>query len=667
MKKLQVKEMTHKRQHYHSLSPNCFQPKGWIEEFCRRDADGITGNLNLLCEECSSEIFFTKKVPNEHDGSWASWWNGESEGNWAEAFIRLSYLLTDKKLMAKAKAYLDHMAASQEADGYLGIYQPEHRFSFACSRTGEFWTQSRVLLILLAGYKATGENRYLEVADSLANRILSASKLSGSPISFYDVPEKDGSKSHGLMIIEPLLMLHDLTGRQDVIEFCEDLYIAYSTHESDFPGEDCRLPNLLDPAVPFVGHGPHTCEQLRIPLLLYNATGKEIYSQAFQNGIRKLRDNLTLSGSCKSDEFIGVHPLDISMDEVSFENLSASLPLPTAGYEYCATTELANTFLAALAITGDPQYADMQEWLVFNAAMAARNPDGKSIQYLTADNLFAATLKVGERWDYSPTHTDAAVCCAPNSGKVIPTHLLHSWMRDTEDNALVAMLYGPCELRIVEGNQPITITESTNYPFENIVRFKISVIDSIRLTIKFRVPRWASQSKLIINNEEYQTEIETVNESGFLVVDRQWQNGDEITLYMEWQPEIQFAVDHSAAISYGPLLYCLRIPEQSSHTFTYPLNGFYDTDYTPAMNFNWDYTLQLEKDGSPGKNISLFKRPIHEGEYVWEYPPVCLRATMLTQAAQPEIVSLVPIGSTILRRTTFPWVYLPGREREKTQ
>jgi hypothetical protein len=167
---------------------------------------------------------------------------------------------------------------------------------------------------------------------------------------------------------------------------------------------------------------------------------------------------------------------------------------------------------------------------------------------------------------------------------------------------------------------------------------------------------------LFINGEKCPVDEEKHAQNRLMVVDQTWKNGDELLFHMDWKPQVHLAVDHSAAISYGPLLYCLRIPEHAEHYHSYPLEGFCDTDYLPVGGSRWDYTLQLEKDGAPGKFVLPVSRPVQKGDYEWERPPLTLHATMLNQAAQPEIVQLVPLGSTILRRTTFPWVHYPDRE-----
>ena len=100
-----------------------------------------------------------------------------------------------------------------------------------------------------------------------------------------------------------------------------------------------------------------------------------------------------------------------------------------------------------------------------------------------------------------------------------------------------------------------------------------------------------------------------------VVVDHVWQDGDELILQMDWEPTTHLAADNSIAISYGPLLYSLRIPERAEHYKSYPIEGFHDTNNTPIEAFRWDYTFQLDRDSQPGKFITPSAQPVQAGKY----------------------------------------------------
>ena len=141
-------------------------PRGWMLEHLLRDKRGITGNLQHLCPDAASGIFEDKKVKDEIDGCWSSWWPGETEGNWRDALTRLAFALDDKELMQDAREYVDRILRCQEADGYMGIFLPNERFGNG-PRSGELWTQSRLMTCLLTYYRHTREKRVLTALEKL--------------------------------------------------------------------------------------------------------------------------------------------------------------------------------------------------------------------------------------------------------------------------------------------------------------------------------------------------------------------------------------------------------------------------------------------------------------------------------------------------------------------
>ena len=104
-------------------APGRVIPQGWLKELLKRDAKGITGNLDKLFEDCAVDIFGKDKVDHKEKGYWSSWWAGESQGNWMEAYIRLAFVLNDEKLLKRATAMVENILANQSEDGYIGIYK----------------------------------------------------------------------------------------------------------------------------------------------------------------------------------------------------------------------------------------------------------------------------------------------------------------------------------------------------------------------------------------------------------------------------------------------------------------------------------------------------------------------------------------------------------------
>ena len=137
---------------------------------------------------------------------------------------------------------------------------------------------------------------------------------------------------------------------------------------------------------------------------------------------RKLEAALTPSGAPNGDE--ACHARGAADD---------------TGYEHCSVQELLHGYGMRVEATGDVALGDRMESLVFNVAMGARDPLEGGVAYLKTDNSLSMTgvegfrPSTGEapqtRYMYSPLHREAAVCCVPNAGRVLPTYARYAWLR----------------------------------------------------------------------------------------------------------------------------------------------------------------------------------------------------------------------------------------------
>lgn len=613
-------------------------PRGWLKEFLKRDKQGITGNLDKLFKDCAVDIFGKEKVVHEEKGYWSSWWAGESQGNWLHGLIALAFLTGDKKLVARAKAHVDNILENQSADGYIGVYKEGNRY-IVTKRFGELWTQSRVMNSLLCYYDYTKEERVLDALVRMADNIVA--NVTGS---VYEIADEDGSKGHSLMIVEGLFRLYELTGKAEYRDFSERLYLDYCRHVSAFLQDDIRMCNLFDPTVPFVGHGPHTCEMLRIPLLLYKMTGKEEYLTAFRCATEKLSKNMSLSGSCKSDEFIGTYQSSLVMEDSTRASVfGGSVPLPSTGYEYCSTTEIALDCIAAEHILGDLSYADKLEWTVYNAGFASKHPSGKMIQYIGADNMYDASHAVNPRFDYSPTHDDAAVCCAPNACRLMPLAAEQAFL--TDGKTLVANLFLPVSFTYEGEGVRLTVEEKTAYPFRYTVEFSFGGKGSVPFAI--RLPAWAEKVTVSKNGAPL-----SYRACGGMALLGEIAGGDTLSVVFTPSVRLTRAIDGTYALSYGTLLFARDIAADCKRYRRYEgAKGFYDCDFTPKAHEDWNYTILVRDAATCEEAVAEYDDSV---AYPLDGASVSLKVRALDRYAYPVELRLLPIGATTLRRTTFP-------------
>ncbi len=108
-------------------------------------------------------------------------------------------------------------------------------------------------------------------------------------------------EDHDLMIIDVMERLFERTGEARYRDFSVWLYDEWKRNVSD---TDTSLPSLLNRQAPFVQHGVHTYETIRVPPWLATATGRPDLGEAARNAMDKLNRYAEPGGSGVSEELI---------------------------------------------------------------------------------------------------------------------------------------------------------------------------------------------------------------------------------------------------------------------------------------------------------------------------------------------------------------------------
>jgi DUF1680 family protein len=619
------------------LPPGEIRPEGWIKAQLMRDLEtGFTGHLDSLTHWASDDIFGEGKITGLRRGEDGgpehipkSWWPGETIPVWLDGYVRAAFLTGHPGAIAKMHAFIQHILDYQEENGYIGIYLPEVRYNHT-TENAELWAQSRIFRVMLAYYEFSGDRRVLAAVRKAVDLTMDHY---GPGRSYFSVENGLGGVSHGLMFTDILEWLYRLTGDGRYIIFGEFLYQDYTNFEVDRLN-DARIDYLLDPEREIVGHTPHIAEHLRVPAWLFHATGTQKYRRAYETGYAKLEKYMVPSGAVHSGHR---------------EDVEGSPPTPEMPYEYCGITELLNTQKFLLEKTGETRYANMAEKLVLNAAQGARLPDGTCVTYFSRDNRYKATPEgSGGRFKFSPTHEDVAVCCNPNASKLMPYFVDGMWMKKTgKSQGLVNMFYGPVSLETTINGSSVSIRQETHFPFSDNILFRVEPEKQIPFEIWLRIPDWCDKMSIKIE------EAEISERDGFKIIHRSWSPGDSFRVTFAAGIRTIEAVNGEIAFQRGPLLYSLPIPHELKRIKSYPVIGFADYEFTPAGDDLWN--LRLNK--AQLQNGTSF---IHEytgtsdSFYPWDGTPSLLKGHLYDPQGKSREVKLVPMGTTILRRLTFP-------------
>ncbi len=592
----------------------------------RRDLQtGFAGHLDELCHEASSDIFATGRnrpgKANSGNAAGDAWWNGETEGNWRCGFLMLACLSGEPTALKKAKDYVDHILAAQDADGYIGIFSPELRYQ----GNGELWTQTCLYRGLLAYGQATGDARIYPAIKRAVNRTIEG----------YATCKHIKFAQHDHMYTDVLEQLYSQTGDRKYLDFGLRLYNVCPGLLSFLQSPEITLAGgrtVFNIRSGFTSHGATVTESMRMPLWFWLATGDAPYRHSGTWVISAMDRYCMPSGALVSDEVVD-HP-----------------PMPWGvGYEYCTIFERQFTLLNAAQKVGDASYAQEAEHLWLNAAQGSRVPDGSGILYCSAENRLSVQDEFGARQRFSPTHQNIAVCCNPNAARVAPYYVANSWLRPTgAEPAIAAMLYGPSELTTDIAGTAVSIQEKTLYPFSGDVELDIHPAQEVAFTLWLRNPSWSRDTKIICPGAD----IHLVN--GYWQVHKKWNTDDKLTIHFDQAIRAIKAINGEVALQYGPMLYVLPVPGMERTVGTYAKSEL--KDYFVAAAKDTDTNLRLSQDKGTGTFGFVPKAVTGTNlDFPLDNPPIVLEGTLLNSKGAAVPVTLVPMGaqSTKLRRVTF--------------
>ncbi|MFN8095514.1 MAG: glycoside hydrolase family 127 protein [Vicinamibacteria bacterium] len=610
---------------YQPLPLGAVRPSGWIEEQMKKDLRGFVGRLDTLVPALFAEDIYgadrlqkggrARDLGNIKEGDAEGdeqyrWWNSETQSNWWDGYLRHVVLLDDEAGKDKAREYVRRKLATQDPDGYLGIYPPSLRYRFQ-GENGELWAKATLYRGLLGWYEATHDDAVWAAVARAVDDVM-RHYPAGRSRPFESGNAFNGGVSHGLCFTDVLDRMWQHTRERKYLDYAAFLYEDFSaTHQSEC---DAQLGNILDPRYRLKSHGVHTYEHLRPLSVAAWATGDAKLEEALRVYLGRIDAATTASGGPIGDEWIAgrtAHPAE-------------------TGYEYCSLQELVDSYAQLLAKSGDPRLADRIERTFYNAAQGSRHPDLPAIAYLKTDDSFemmgtrngrAEPGRRQTRYKYSPVHQDVAVCCSPNAGRISPYFVQSMWLAEGDDT-LVAALLGPNRLETRVGGTRVRIRQRTEYPYGNSFRFEVETERPLELTLKIRRPEWATG----VECSEGHTE-----EAGFVRVRRRFQSGDHVDVTFGARVRVLTDAPQRRSFAYGALLFARAIPASERRGRSYA-PGLDDLYYAPRDGARYAFVERHEAAYRDGR---LFVRLRNRD----------------TQAI--ERVELVPPGRTILRQLAF--------------
>lgn len=624
------------------LAPGAVEPAGWLRDWCLAARDGFTGRMDEY------DIEFKRAWAADHKmtGERLNWPNGgwpyEGGGYWFDGLARLGYALHDEGLIELAKRRLQVVTSNMHSDSILFLWwldrnKPEDRAGSVVSDAWPIWA-SGLFGRALAGY-------YLASADKDALKALETA-YSG---------DRDWVRLGWAMSNPwPAFDTWTWTGNSEIGAALNALFSKEGGGKQPGGGSWNRYRAWPDPSpgAEQNDHVVHFLESTTPWALGYLWTGNREFldvTLAWHDLLE--REAMQPSGVPVADEYYG----------------------PTGAFRGTETCDVAAYLwsqVALLAVSGQGRLADRAERAFFNAGPVTVARDFKTHVYFQCPNRVT---------DKSPPHPHGPqaggnsyqrkhfpLCCTAALNRIVPNYVMHLWMA-TYDNGLAATHYGPCKVtaKVADG-LPVELVCQTEYPFNEVIEITVNPAWAARFPLAFRIPGWCAEPKLTVSGTDVAT---APDAKGFVRVEREWKPGDTIRLQFPMSASVKTGRDRNAegapyaAVSYGPLLFALPIPELADPN-------------TPDPNAKWKYALDahnpdltVQRSPMPTRWNWPLEAPLklttRAVEIAWDPDPKAPRLPPLPATAlrPAETFTLVPYGCARFRISMFPVAAEAGAQR----
>lgn len=641
------------------LPVGAVKPKGWLHEYLIRQKNGLTGQLGEISA-------WLQKENN-------AWLNKEGKGEfgweevpyWLKGYANIGYILNDEKMIREAKIWLDGVLNSQRADGNFGPVSVDK------NNAEDFWPKMIMMYCLQSYYEYSKDARVIPFMQNFFRYQLNYPEERFIKQYHYWQGLRTGDNLHSV------LWLYNITGDSWLLELAKKIHRNSTSWENrNTVRKDKNLPDWFKLLPDW--HNVNIAQGFREPATYY----------LLSRDVKNLQSSYEVHDIVR--KYFGQVPGGMFGAD---ENARPGHDDPQNGTETCGFVEQMNSDEHLFRITGDIGWADHAEEVAFNSYPAAVMPDFKALRYITSPNMVLNDAK-----DHSPGIANSGPflmmnpfssrCCQHNHSQGWPYYVENLWMA-TPDNGAVAALYGASEVKMKVGDgKEILITETSNYPFEDEIVFKLRTPGNVNFPLYLRIPAWCQKAELWINGQK-----QTVKPvpSNFLKIERQWEDHDEVKLKLpmvvkltEWKEN-----KNSASVNYGPLTFSLKIDEtyiqkQSDETAIWDSKWQKDADRKawPAFEIHpasaWNYGLYL-KSFDDVSNFKIVRKPwpannfpftpadvpisiLAQGKEIpeWKIDQYGLAGRLMqspVNTKQPlKEITLIPMGSARLRVAQFPVV-----------
>ena len=235
---------------------------------------------------------------------------------------------------------------------------------------------------------------------------------------------------------------------------------------------------LFDPLAagrsPFAGkHAYSHVNALSSAMQAWIAGAGDKYFDAARNGFRFVDAQSYATGGWGPNEEL------LASDDVDgmarmLEETHRSFETPCGAYAHFKIAR------SLLRFTRDNHYGDSMERVLYNTILGAlpTRPNGDTFYYSDYHRDGRKVYR-GEAWP----------CCSGTFAQLTADYGISAYL--LQPGQIHVNLYVPSRVSFDVGGQRVTLTQTTDYPFDNVSRFTVDVEKPVKFGIALRLPEWA--------------------------------------------------------------------------------------------------------------------------------------------------------------------------------
>lgn len=479
-----------------------------------------------------------------------------------EGMIMVYAMNPDKKTEEELDRIIGIIGKTQRSDGYIHtpvvikqLHNDGMKNEFAERLDFETYNMGHLMTAACLHQRVTGKHNLFDIAIKATDFLY----------EFYQRNKKELAlnaicPSHYMGVTE----MYRTTGDPRYLELAKGLIDIRSMVEDGHDHNQDRIP--FREQTKAIGHAVRANYLYAGVADVYAETGDESLMTALDAIWHDLVETkMYITGACGA-LYDGVSPNGTTYDQPAIQQVHQAygqdfeLPNFSAHNESCANIGNLLWNWRMLLSTGDAQYADVMEQVMYNSLLAGVSLDGKRYFY-TNPLAVSEDLPYDLRWSKDrEEYISYCNCCPPNTVRTVAE--ISNYMYSISEDGLWINFYGGNKLtKKLSKKETLGIEQLTEYPWNGDITIKINKAPKSAYPFHIRIPAWASNAEIALNGKALQADL---TPGTYVRLDNKWKKGDVLQISFPMEVDLIAAnplveeTRNQIAVRRGPVVYCME-------------------------------------------------------------------------------------------------------------